>query len=478
MDTGLRTGTAAGRWVITACVLGSGMAMLDNTVVTIALPRIAEDLGAGFAGLQWTVNGYTLTLAGLILLGGSLGDRFGRRRIFVTGAVWFALASLLCGLAPSVEVLAAARALQGVGGALLTPGSLALISASFHGADRAAAIGAWSGLGGVAGALGPFVGGTLVEWSWRAVFLINLPLAAVVVAVAVRHVPESRDPDAAHRLDVPGSVLAVAGLALLTWAGTAAGSGASPGLQVWGAGVAGVAALVAFALVERRSRSPLVPPELFTGTGDAGDGRRFTGANVVTVAVYAALGLLFVLLAVQLQIVAGFSPLLAGTATLPVTVLMLLLSARAGRLATRTGPAPLVTGGLLLAAAGMLLASRIGPGAGWFTDVLPATALVGLGLSAAVAPLTTAVLDAAADRHAGVASGVNNAIARAAGLLAVAAVPAIAGIRGDAPADPASFGPGFTVAMTIGAGLLAVGAALAAALLRGRPASPVAAPPA
>ncbi|WP_308818339.1 MFS transporter [Pseudonocardia alni] len=194
MDTGLRTGTAAGRWVITACVLGSGMAMLDNTVVTIALPRIAEDLGAGFAGLQWTVNGYTLTLAGLILLGGSLGDRFGRRRIFVTGAVWFALASLLCGLAPSVEVLAAARALQGVGGALLTPGSLALISASFHGADRAAAIGAWSGLGGVAGALGPFVGGTLVEWSWRAVFLINLPLAAVVVAVAVRHVPERVTP--------------------------------------------------------------------------------------------------------------------------------------------------------------------------------------------------------------------------------------------------------------------------------------------
>lgn len=189
----------------------------------------------------------------------------------------------------------------------------------------------------------------------------------------------------------------------------------------------------------------------------------------MTVAVYAALGLLFVLLAVQLQIVAGFSPLLAGTATLPVTVLMLLLSARAGRLATRTGPAPLVTGGLLLAAAGMLLASRIGPGAGWFTDVLPATALVGLGLSAAVAPLTTAVLDAAADRHAGVASGVNNAIARAAGLLAVAAVPAIAGIRGDAPADPASFGPGFTVAMTIGAGLLAVGAALAAALLRVAP---------
>ncbi|MEJ8281322.1 MFS transporter [Pseudonocardia spirodelae] len=467
MTSDLRLGTASGRWVVAACVLGSGMAMLDNTVVTIALPRIAEDLGAGFAGLQWTVNGYTLTLAGLILLGGSLGDRFGRRRIFVTGAVWFALASLLCALAPTVEVLAAARALQGVGGALLTPGSLALISASFHGADRAAAIGAWSGLGGVAGALGPFVGGMLVEWSWRAVFLVNLPLAAVVVVVALRHVPESRDPDAAQRLDVPGSLLAVAGLGLLTWAGTAAGSGPAPGPAVWGTGAAGVAALVAFAVAERRSRSPLVPPELFTA---AGDGRRFTGANLVTVAVYAALSLLFVLLAVQLQVVAGFSPLLAGTATLPVTVLMLLLSPRAGRLATRTGPAPLVTVGLLLAAGGLLLASRIGPGAGWVTDVLPATALVGLGLSAAVAPLTTAVLDAAADRHAGVASGVNNAIARAAGLLAVATVPAVAGIRGDAPADPASFGPGFGVAMTIGSALLVIGAALAAGLLRGTPA--------
>ncbi|ALL78069.1 major facilitator transporter [Pseudonocardia sp. EC080610-09] len=461
-DTGLRTGTAAGRWVILACVLGSGMAMLDNTVVTIALPRIGEELGAGFAGLQWTVNGYTLTLAWLILLGGSLGDRFGRRRVFVTGAVWFAVASLLCALAPTVELLAVARALQGVGGALLTPGSLALISASFHGADRAAAIGAWSGLGGVAGALGPFVGGTLVEWSWRAVFLINLPLAAVVVAVALRHVPESRDPEAPHRPDLPGSVLAVAGLALLTWAGTAAGTGGTPGPAVWAAGAAGVVALVAFALAERRSPSPLVPPDLFTGSA----GRRFTGANLVTVAVYAALSLLFVLIAVQLQVVAGFSPLLAGTATLPVTVLMLLLSPRAGRLATRTGPAPLVTTGLLLAAAGAFLAGRLDAGASWLLDVLPATALVGLGLSAAVAPLTTAVLDAASDRHAGVASGVNNAIARAAGLLAVAVVPAVAGIRGDGPADAASFGPGFGVAMTIASALLVVGAVLAAALLR------------
>lgn len=462
-DTGLRTGTAAGRWVITACVLGSGMAMLDNTVVTIALPRIGEDLGAGFAGLQWTVNGYTLTLAGLILLGGSLGDRFGRRRVFVAGAVWFAVASLLCALAPTVELLAVARALQGVGGALLTPGSLALISASFHGPDRAAAIGAWSGLGGVAGALGPFVGGTLVEWSWRAVFLINLPLAAVVVAIALRHVPESRDPDAPHRPDVPGSVLAVAGLALLTWAGTAGGTGPTPGPAVWAVGAVGVAALLAFALAERRSPAPLVAPGLFAG----GDGRRFTGANLVTVAVYAALSLLFVLVAVQLQVVAGFSPLLAGTATLPVTVLMLLLSPRAGRLAARTGPAPLVTTGLLLAAAGTFLAGRLDAGASWLLDVLPATALVGLGLAAAVAPLTTAVLDAAPDRHAGIASGVNNAIARAAGLLAVAVVPAVAGIRGDGPADAASFGPGFAVAMTIASGLLVVGAVLAAARLRG-----------
>ncbi|MGH3799090.1 MAG: MFS transporter, partial [Pseudonocardiaceae bacterium] len=258
----LRMGTAPGRWVLFATVLGSGLAMLDATVVNVALERIGTELDAGFSGLQWTINAYTLTLAALILLGGSLGDRFGRRRVFVIGVVWFAAASLLCGLAPNIETLVAARALQGVGGALLTPGSLAIISASFHGSDRSAAVGAWSGLGGVAGAVGPFLGGWLVEWNWRAVFLVNLPVAVLIVVVAARHVPESRDPDAAPRLDLAGTALAVAGLGGLTYALTAAGeSGASSTVVALSA--LGVAGLAMFVLVERRSTHPLVPTALF-----------------------------------------------------------------------------------------------------------------------------------------------------------------------------------------------------------------------
>ena len=457
----IRMGSARGRWILLTTVLGSGLALLDATVVNVALERIGDEFDASFAALQWTVNGYTLTLAGLILLGGSLGDRFGRRRIFCIGVVWFALASALCGLAPSVEFLIAGRALQGVGGALLTPGSLALISASFHGSDRAAAIGAWSGLGGVAGAIGPFVGGWLVEWTWRAVFLINLPLAAVVLVVALRHVPESRDPDAAHHLDVPGTVLAVAGLGALTWALTAAGEDGGT-LAVWGTGVAGVLALVAFVVVERRSRAPLVPGELFASA-------RFTGANLVTLLVYGALGVHFVLVVLQLQVSAGFSPLAAGTAMLPITVIMLLLSARSGRLAQRIGPRWPMAVGLLLAAVAMLWLSRIGPGASYLVDVLPPVALFGLGLAGTVAPLTATVLDAADDRHAGIASGVNNAIARAAGLLAVALIPALAGISGTDYDNPVAFSAGFRTAMTICAGLLVAGAVLSAVLLRPRP---------
>ena len=457
----IRMGSARGRWILLTTVLGSGLALLDSTVVNVALERIGDEFDASFAALQWTVNGYTLTLAGLILLGGSLGDRFGRRRIFCIGVVWFALASALCGLAPSVEFLIAGRALQGVGGALLTPGSLALISASFHGSDRAAAIGAWSGLGGVAGAIGPFVGGWLVEWTWRAVFLINLPLAAVVLVVALRHVPESRDPDAAHHLDLPGTVLAVTGLGALTWALTAAGEDGGT-LAVWGTGVAGVLALVAFVVVERRSRAPLVPGELFASA-------RFTGANLVTLLVYGALGVHFVLVVLQLQVSAGFSPLAAGTAMLPITVIMLLLSARSGRLAQRIGPRWPMAVGLLLAATAMLWLSRIGPGASYLVDVLPPVTLFGLGLAGTVAPLTATVLDAADDRHAGIASGVNNAIARAAGLLAVALIPALAGISGTDYEDPVAFSAGFRTAMTICAGLLVAGAVLSAVLLRPRP---------
>ncbi|MBM7805120.1 EmrB/QacA subfamily drug resistance transporter [Geodermatophilus bullaregiensis] len=451
-------GTPRGRWVLLATVLGSSLAMLDATVVTVALERIGADLGAGFSGLQWTVNAYTLSLASLILLGGSLSDRLGRRRVFLVGVVWFALASLLCGLAPDTGTLVAARALQGVGGALLTPGSLAIISASFSGADRAAAVGAWSGLGGVAGAIGPFVGGWLVEWSWRVVFLVNLPLAAVIVAVAVRHVPETRDPAAAPGLDWTGTALVVLGLGCLTYGLTAAG-GPGRGTQtaLWVA--AGLVALGALVSVQRRSPHPLVPPALFRSA-------QFTATNVVTFLVYAALGVLFVLLSLQLQVVSGYSPLAAGTALLPVTVLMLLFSARAAALAQRIGPRPPLTGGPLLAAAGLLLMLRIGPEASYAFDVLPGAVVFGAGLTLLVAPLTATVLDSADDRFAGVASGVNNAVARAAGLLAVAVIPVAAGIGGDDYTDPGAFGDGFRTALFICTGLLVAGALVAAVSVR------------
>jgi EmrB/QacA subfamily drug resistance transporter len=454
----LRMGTPQGRWVLFATVLGSGLAMLDATVVNVALPHIGTNFGADFTGLQWTINAYTLTLASLILLGGSLGDRYGRRRVFLIGVVWFAVASLVCGLAPSIETLVAARALQGVGGALLTPGSLAIISASFRGTDRSAAIGAWSGLAGVAGAVGPFLGGWLIGWSWRAVFLVNLPVALIIVAVTARHVPESRDPDAAPRLDLAGTVLTVVGLAGLTYALTAAGEdGASP--TVLAVGVVGVAALVAFVQVERRSNHPLVPPVLFAD-------RQFSAANAVTLLVYAALGVLFMLLVLHLQVVAGFGPVLAGVALLPITLIMLVFSARVGALAERIGPRILLVAGPLVAAAGTLLMGRIGPGASYVLDVVPPVVVFGTGLVLTVAPLTATVLESAPDRFVGAASGVNNAVARAAGLLAVAVVPVAAGITGTDYTDPAAFAAGFRTALLITAALLVAGALVAWALIR------------
>ena len=454
----LRMGTAAGRWVLATTVLGSGIVMIDGTVVNVALASIGEDLDAGFSDLQWTVNAYTLALASFILLGGSLGDHFGRRRIFVIGVVWFALASLVCGLAPSAEVLIAARALQGVGGALLTPGSLALISASFHGPDRSAAVGAWSGLGGIAGAIGPFLGGFLVEWTWRAVFLINIPLAALVVVVALRHVPESRDVESAPGLDVSGSVLGALGLGLLTWGlTTLGGEGATPlGL---GTTAAGVVALVAFVLVERRSPHPLVPPALFAD-------RVFSAANAATLLIYGPLGVVFVVLVLELQIVAGFSPVAAGTALLPLTVLMLLFSARVGRLAGRIGPRLPMTVGPLVSACGLLLLLRIGPGASWLADVLPGMVVFGAGMTLTVSPLTATVLDAAPDRFVGAASGVNNAVARAAGLLAVAIIPGLAGITGDAYADPVALDAGFRTSVLICAALVVLAAVVSFAFVR------------
>lgn len=443
-----RLGSAAGRWIVLATVLGSSVASLDATVINIALPRIGAALHTDVAGLQWTLNGYTLTLASFILLGGSFGDRFGRRKVFVAGAMAFAAASLLCGAAVSIEMLVAARVLQGLAGAMLTPGSLALISASIDNRDRGAAIGLWSGFGGVAGAFGPFLGGWLIEVAgWRSIFFINVPLVLVVVLVSLRHVPESRDPNAA-RLDVPGALVVAAALGALTL-------GLIDAILLLVA--AGGLLLAVFVVIEVRSDHPLVPPSLFAS-------RTFTAANLVTFAVYAALGGVFFLLVLELQLVAGYSPLLSGVATVPVTLLMLVLSAPAGRWAQRHGPRLPMTLGPTLAAGGLVLLLRIGPGASYAVDVLPGVLVFGLGLSMLVAPLTGAVLGAVAASEAGIASGVNNAVARTAQLLAVAALPGSAGISG-ALDDPAAFDSGFATAMWICAGLLLTGALLAAVLL-------------
>lgn len=466
--SGIAWGTPAARWVLGATVGASGLAFLDATTVNVALPAIGAELGATVADLQWTVNAYTLSLASLILMAGSLADRYGRRKVFQIGIAWFAVASLLCGVAPTTGTLVAARALQGVGGALLTPGSLAILQASFVPGDRARAVGAWSGLSGIAAAIGPLLGGWLIGvGSWRAIFLINLPVAAVVLWVTARHVPESRADAPAARFDIAGAVLGAVGLGAATWALIAAGElGASP--LVLAAGALGVVALVAFLVVERRTKAPLVPLELFAS-------RQFSGANIVTFAVYGGMGGLFFLLVVHLQLVAGYSPLLAGTALVPVTVLMLLLSARAGALAERIGPRRPMTFGPLVMAAGMVLTVRVGPDASYLTTVLPAMVVFGLGLSATVAPLTATVLAAADPRLSGVASGVNNAVSRSAGLLAVAVLPVIAGLTGDAFQDPGLFAAGFRVAMLASAAAVALGGLLAWVTIRdelrdGRPA--------
>jgi MFS family permease len=472
-------GTAAGRWVIAAAVLGSGVAFLDATVVNVALPAIGRDLDAGLSGLQWVLDGYLLTLSSLLLLGGSLGDLYGRRRVFVTGLVAFSAASLVCGLSPSVGALVAARALQGAAGALLVPGSLSLLSASFRPEDRARAVGAWSGLAGVATALGPFAGGWLVDAvSWRLVFLVNLPLAAVAVVVALRHVPETRaapgagvgagvaagpadrldgNPGPVARADVTGAALATAGLGGLVFALIEWGHG-SLSAPLAATGLVGFAALVAFPLFERRRAQPLLPLSLFRS-------RQFNGANVTTLLVYAAFGGALFLVVVQLQSSMGYSAMEAGSALLPITLLLVALSSRVGRLAQRTGPRLPMTVGPLVVALGLVMASGIGPGEGYMGGVLPAVLVLGLGMACTVAPLTSAVMAAVDEEHVGVGSGFNNAVARVGGLLAVAVVPLAAGLGGVNPGDP-GFDSGVARALRISAALAGAGALVSFALVR------------
>jgi len=459
-SAGLRLSTARGRWVVTATVLGSGMAALDATVVGIALPAIGRDFHAGVASVQWVVDAYTLTLAGLLLLGGTLGDSYGRRKLFVIGTVWFATASLLCGVAPTAGVLIAARALQGVGGALLTPGSLAILQASFAKDDRSAAIGAWSGLGGVATAIGPFLGGWLISAvSWRLVFFINLPLAALVVAISIRHVPETKAPGPVPKLDIRGAACISGALAGITYGLIAASSYGWASVSVLVPLGAGLALLGLFILVEDSEPQPMLPLGVFRS-------RQFSAANAVTFVVYAAIGGLLFLVPVVLQVAHGYSPIEAGISLLPVTFIMLALSSRSGALAAKIGPRLQMTAGPLVIAASFLLLTRLGSSGDYLTAVLPGVVVFGLGVAINVAPLTATAMDSAPAEHAGVASAVNNDVARAASLIAVAVLPALAGITGNSYLHPAALAHGFKMAAIMAAVFCAAGGVLAALTIR------------
>lgn len=497
---------SARRWVLATAILASGMAFIDGTVVNVALPAIQSELHASLHQVQWVVESYALLLAALLLPGGALGDRFGRRRIFLLGVAIFGAASLLCALSRDVNQLIAARAVQGVGAALLVPGSLALISASFPQQERGRAIGTWAGFSGIAAAVGPVIGGYLIDrhsWTWA--FLVNAPLALLVLLLALWRVPESRDARATGRLDVAGAVLATLGLGGIVFAfieGPARGWNA-PAVLVAGAG--GLAALAAFAWVERRVREPMLPLRFFRD-------RVFAGANALTLLVYAALGggLFFVPLA--LIQVHGQSAAAAGAALLPFILIMFALSPWAGRLADRVGPRKPLAIGPLIAGAGFVVLALPPGSAGYWTGFFPGIVVLGVGMSITVAPLTTAVMNAAGAQAAGIASGINNAVSRTAGVLAIAAlgalmawafgaalhdqlgrheVPAavaslvleqrsrLAAIELPANLDPAAraaarsaihdaFGSGYRWVMLASAALCVLGAALAALLMRGQ----------
>ena len=427
--------------------------MLNGTDVSVALPTGADPCQRRRPAVG--AQRYMLTLASLILVGGSLADRFGRRKIYLLGVAWFTAASVLCALAPSPGWLVAARILQGVGGALLTPGSLAILQSCFHPDDRATAIGAWSGLTGIAAVIGPVVGGLLVDaFGWRAVFFLPLPLAVAVIWAGSRHVPESRDP-APARLDWPGALLTVAGLGALSYAIIAyPESGGSP--AVVASAVLGVASLVAFVIRERQAPDPMLPLSVFRS-------RQFTAANLITFVVYAACGVLHI---VHLQTVVGYSATGAGAATMPVSGLLLVGSPPMGRVMQRIGPRLPLTAGTALLAVGMLMMISIREGASYLTGILPPLLVFGVGLTLMVTPVTATVLAAVDDRFSGLASGVNNAVARTGQLLAVAALPVAAGLTGGDFADPVAFAAGFRIAMIVSAVLCGLGSVFAWTMIR------------
>lgn len=403
------------RGTLIAMILASGVVFLDGTVVNVALPAIGRELAIGLSGLQWIVDGYALTLAALLIVGGSLGDHYGRKRMLVLGLIGFGIASVVCGLAPTALTLIVARMIQGVAGALLVPEGLAIISAVFtDGAERGQAIGAWTGWGGIATVIGPFLGGGLVDHaSWRWVFFINVPLIVVTLLLVLRFVPETRDTEAPKRLDFIGAALIILGLGGISY-GLIEGpnSGwASP--LILTALIGGIIALGCFVVVEARVRNPMVPLGLFKV-------RNFSGANLVTLGVYAALGGAFFFVIIYVQNVLHYSALASGATLLPLSVMMLLFASRFGKLSGRYGPRRFMTAGPMLAGVGMLLFLLLKPGANYWIALFPAAILLGLGLSVTVAPLTSTAMGSVPSHNSGIASAINNVAARVAGLLAVA----------------------------------------------------------
>lgn len=444
---------AARGWVLAGTVLGSGLAFIDSSAVNLTLPVIQQQLGGGVEAAQWIMNAYALLLSALVLAGGAAADRYGRKRVFVIGVALFTMASAVCGLAPNLPILIAARAVQGVGAALLTPASLALLGAAYDAKGRGQAVGVWAGASGLTSAVGPVLGGWLTQSvSWRAVFFINLPVAAIAVWLVAAAARESRSPRSGP-VDYAGAAAVTVGLAAVTWALTVAPKQGTD-LAVAAAGGLGGLALAAFLVIESRAANPMMPLMLFKSA-------TFSGVNALTLALYAALGGALFLLPFELIRAHGYSPTLAGAALLPMSAGLAVLSPFTGRIASRIGARPLLIAGPILVAAGFALLGLSSSGRSYWTSVFPGLAVLAVGMGVAVAPLTDAVLGAVADEYEGAAAGVNNAVARVAGLLAVALVGFVIG-----GSDPGSVAVGYRDAMIAAAVASAAAAVIAALTVR------------